>query len=170
MQTKDETYYFHQTPESACIELIKEIPLEENDRVLEAFRGEGAFYNNLPPFVIRDWCEILEGRDFKDYIEPIDWVVSNPPFRLESKTGRVNSFYYLIDYYASRVNKGIAFLGNDSCFSTLTPKRLHELQEKHNLHIHKIIVCNIKTWRGRYFFIIFKKGSSEFYKYIIGNH
>ena len=170
MQTKDETYYFHQTPESACIELIKEIPLEENDRVLEAFRGEGAFYNNLPPFVIRDWCEILEGRDFKDYIEPIDCVVSNPPFRLESKTGRVNSFYYLIDYYASRVNKGIAFLGNDSCFSTLTPKRLHELQEKHNLHIHKIIVCNIKKWRGRYFFIIFKKGSSEFYKYIIGNH
>ena len=170
MQTKDETYYFHQTPESACIELIKEIPLEENDRVLEAFRGEGALYNNLPPFVIRDWCEILEGRDFKDYIEPIDWVVSNPPFRLESKTGRVNSFYYLIDYYASRVNKGIAFLGNDSCFSTLTPKRLHELQEKHNLHIHKIIVCNIKKWRGRYFFIIFKKGSSEFYKYIIGNH
>jgi len=170
MQEKDETYYFHQTPESACKELLKEVPFEDDDKVLEAFRGEGAFYNNFPSNIQKDWCEILEGRDFKDYTAPIDWVVSNPPFRLESKKGRVNSFYYLIDYYASRVNKGIAFLGNDSCFSTLTPKRLQELQEKYNLHIHKIIVCNIKKWRGRYFFIIFKKGTCEFYKYILGNH
>lgn len=167
---KDETYYFHQTPETLCKELIKEIPFENNDRVLEPFRGEGSFYNNLPDNVNKDWCEILEGRDFKDYDKQIDWAVSNPPFRLENKTGRVNSFYYLIDYYASRVNKGIAFLGNDSCFSTLTPKRLHELSEKYNLYIHNIIVCSIKKWRGRYFFIIFKKGKSSFYKYILGNH
>ena len=168
--SKDETYYFHQTPEDLCKELIKEVPFENNDKVLEPFKGEGAFYNNLPTNIEKDWCEILEGRDYKDYDKPIDWITSNPPFKLESKTGRVNSFYYLINYYASKVNKGIAFLGNDSCFSTLTPKRLQELNENHNLYIHKIVVCNVKKWRGRYFFIIFKKGKSDFYKHIIGSY
>jgi len=166
---KNETYYFHQTPEKLCIELIKHIPFEDNDKVLEPFKGEGAFYNNLPTTIIKNWTEIEEGKDFNDFNEEIDWVISNPPFRLESKKGRVNSFYYLINYYASRVKKGIAFLGNDSCFSTLTPKRLKELNNNYNLYIHDIIVCNIKKWRGRYFFIIFKKGKSDFYKHIEGN-
>ena len=64
--SKDETYYFHQTPEDLCKELIKEVPFENNDKVLEPFKGEGAFYNNLPTNIEKDWCEILEGRDYKD--------------------------------------------------------------------------------------------------------
>ena len=166
---KDEVYFFHQTPELLCKELIKQIPLEDNDNVFEPFKGEGSFYNNFPVNVSKDWTEIEEGRDYRDYDKPIDWVISNPPFKLVRDKGRVNSFYYLLNYYASRVNKGIAFLGNDSCFSTLTPKRLKELNINHNLFIHDIVVCNVKKWRGRYFFIIFKKGSSPFYKYIEGN-
>lgn len=43
MESKDETYFFHQTPENLCIELIKQVPLVENDNVLEPFRGEGNF-------------------------------------------------------------------------------------------------------------------------------
>jgi hypothetical protein len=148
---------------------MKHIRLEDNDIVLEPFKGEGSFYNNFPDNVIKEWTEIQEGKDYQDYNKDIDWVISNPPFRLETKKGRVNSFYYLLNYFASRVNKGIAFLGNDSCFSTLTPKRLKELNDKYDLFIHDIVVCNIKKWRGRYFFIIFKKGTSEFYKYIQGN-
>jgi len=166
---KDETYYFHQTPELLCKELMKHIPLEDNDVVLEPFKGEGSFYNNFPNNVMKEWCEIQEGKDYQEYDKSIDWVISNPPFRLETKKGRINSFFYLLNYFASRVNKGIAFLGNDSCFSTLTPKRLKELNDKYDLYIHDIVVCNIKKWRGRYFFIIFKKGKSDFYKYIQGN-
>jgi hypothetical protein len=166
---KDETYYFHQTPELLCKELMKHVPLEDNDIVLEPFKGEGSFYNNFPNNVIKEWCEIQEGIDYQDYDKDVDWVISNPPFRLESKKGRINSFFYLLNYFASRVNKGIAFLGNDRCFSTLTPKRLKELNDKYDLFIHDIVVCNIKKWRGRYFFIIFKKGKSDFYKYIQGN-
>lgn len=167
---KDETYYFHQTPELLCKELMKHIPLKDNDVVLEPFKGEGSFYNNFPDNVMKEWCEIQEGKDYQDYDKSVDWVISNPPFRLETKKGRVNSFFYLLNYFASRVNKGIAFLGNDSCFSTLTPKRLKELNDKYDLFIHDIVVCNIKKWRGRYFFIIFKKGKSDFYKYIQGNY
>jgi hypothetical protein len=165
------TYLFHQTPAELAKLLIQHIDLSSNDIVLEPFRGEGAFYNHFPDTVVKDWCEIREGKDYKDYVGNVDWVVSNPPFKLEQPNGkRVNSFFYLVDYYASRVNKGIAFLANDACFSTLTPLRLKELQEKHNVYIHNIIVCNVKKWRGRYFFIIFKKGECSFYKHIIGSY
>ena len=71
---KDEAYYFHQTPEPLCRELIKYVDLQEGDKVLEAFKGEGSFYNSFPDYVEKDWTEILEGRDYKDYTGEIDWV------------------------------------------------------------------------------------------------
>lgn len=166
---KDEVYYFHQTPAELCKKLIAEIAFEDGDKVLEPFRGEGAFYNAFPDNIIKDWCEIEEGKDYKDYTEIVDWVVSNPPFRLETGKKRVNSFYLLIDYYSTRVNKGICFLANDSCFSTLTPKRLKDLNSK-GLYLSKIVVSNIKKWRGRYFFLIFTKIPNNYYKFIEGNH
>jgi hypothetical protein len=43
MDTKTETYYFHQTPNELCRELIKCISLVQGDRVLEPFKGEGNF-------------------------------------------------------------------------------------------------------------------------------
>jgi hypothetical protein len=165
---KDNIYYFHQTPEELCKQLIKYVPLHDGDMVLEPFKGEGSFFNNFPNNTINDYCEIEEGLDFKDYDKPIDWVISNPPFKLETGTKHVNSFYYLLDYYLSRVNKGIAFLGNDRCFSTLTPKRIKSINDK-GFYIQKIVVCSIKKWRGRYFFIIITKEPNDFYNCIEGN-
>lgn len=166
---KDETYYFHQTPEELSIKLINEVELIEGDTVLEPFKGEGAFYNNLPKHVIKYYTEIEEGIDFRDFKDNVDWVISNPPFRLDTGTKRVNSFYFLLEYYSTRVNKGIAFLGNDYCLATLTPIRLNKLKAN-NLYLHRIIICNIKKWRGRYFFMIFKKNEpSTLFNCIDGN-
>jgi hypothetical protein len=47
-------------------------------RVLEPCRGEGAFTRYLPPQT--EWCEIAEGRNFYDYVTPVDWIVTNPPY------------------------------------------------------------------------------------------
>ncbi len=165
---KDETYYFHQTPAELCAELIKKVPLEKGDKVIEPFRGEGGFYNVFPEYVEKDWCEITEGRDYKDYDKPFDWVLTNPPFRLETGIKRENAFFKLLKYYTTKANKGIAFLANDYCFGTLTPKRLNELNADGS-YIHSITVCSIKKWRGRYFWIIFKREPCNFYSYIDGN-
>lgn len=165
---KDDIYYFHQTPKPLCEELIKQVPLEQGDKVLEAFRGEGNFYNSFPDFVEKDWTEIVDGRDYKDYDKEFDWVITNPPFRLVDGDRRVNAFYSLLDYYSHRAKKGIAFLGNDTCFSTLTPTRLKELNSR-GWFIHKIVCCAVKRWRGRYFFIILKKSPCDFYNFINGS-
>jgi len=59
-------------------------------------------------------------------------------------------------------------LGNDFCFSSLTPNRIKEINQK-GWYLQKIIVCSIKKWRGRYFFIIFSKNPSNLFTCIDGN-
>jgi len=46
-------------------------------KVLEPFKGGGVFTDLKPNW---DWCEIEEGRDFFDWKEPVDWIISNPPY------------------------------------------------------------------------------------------
>lgn len=48
--------------------------------VLDPCRGLGAFHDLLPGG--SPWCEITDGRDFFKWSEPVDWVVSNPPYSL----------------------------------------------------------------------------------------
>ncbi len=45
---------------------------------LEPFAGEGAFLQHLPADA--RWCELQEGLDFFAFEEPVDWIVTNPPF------------------------------------------------------------------------------------------
>lgn len=163
---KDKAYFFHQTPEKLAIDLIKKIPIQDTDIVLEPFSGEGVFFNNFPKCV-KKYCEITEGIDYKDYVGKIDWVITNPPFKLENDKGkRINSFFPLLEYYCDKVNKGIAFLGNDRCFSTLTPLRMKRLNEM-GLYLQGYTICNIKKWRGRYFFMIFTKHKNDDINYLI---
>lgn len=51
-------------------------------KVLDPFRGGGAFYDNYPNTVTKDWCEIDLGKDFFEYNEKVDWIVSNPPYSI----------------------------------------------------------------------------------------
>lgn len=47
-------------------------------RCLEPFAGGGAFLQHMPADT--PWCELSEGRDFFDWTELVDWIVTNPPF------------------------------------------------------------------------------------------
>lgn len=149
-------YHFHQTPRECAKDLIPFVPLVEGDIVAEPFKGEGAFYDHFPDYVVKKWAEKEQGIDYTT-LDDYDWVITNPPFRLDVGGKLVNSFWPLIDYYSTRARKGIAFLGNDYCFSTLTPKRQAVLRERGWI-MTKVVVCNIKKWRGRYFFFILQKG------------
>jgi len=165
----DEVYKLHQTPAECAKDLLTFVPLVAGDVVIEPFKGDGAFYNNFPNNVIKNWAEIKEGRDYTDLTNEYDWVITNPPFRLETGAKRVNSFWFLLDYYTQRARKGIAFLGNDKCFCTLTPRRQALLKER-GWKITKVVVCSIKKWRGRYFFFILQKEGEGFMDYLLTNY
>lgn len=50
-------------------------------KILDPCKGDGAFLQFMPG---ADWCEIREGRDFYQHQEPVDWIVSNPPYSIFS--------------------------------------------------------------------------------------
>lgn len=162
-------YYFHQTPTELAIALMGKLNLNETDRLYEPFKGEGAFYNVFPETNPKSWTEITEGRDYKEHTEEYDWVITNPPFRLDTGSKRVNAFWYLIDYFTQRAKKGIAFLANDSCFGTLTPKRIEILNER-GFYITKVIVSSVKKWRGRYYFIVLEKKHNPTFDFLLTNY
>lgn len=169
-RTMSETYYLHQTPRSLAEALVALTPLEEGDVVLEAFKGEGAFYDALPPFVKKEWCEASQGRDYTHFTGSADWVISNPPYRLVSDGKAVNALWLLLDYFSTRVAKGIGFLINDKCLSSLTPNRLNILAER-GLHLTSLTICSVKKWRGRYYYLLFTKGEpAEAFRFLLPNY
>ena len=163
----DAIYLFHQTPPALATRLLATLPLIPTDRLYEPFRGEGAFYNAFPAANPRDWSELREGRDYKDYVGEYDWVITNPPFRLDTSGRRVNAFWHLLDYYTQRAQKGVAFLANDQCLGTLTPGRIKELRER-GWFIQSLTVTSVKKWRGRYYFIVLTREPSDFVNRIDG--
>jgi len=162
---KDTTYNFHQTPKELAKDLIKYVELTSGDIVLEPFKGEGAFYDIFPDTVQKEWCEIEEGRDFKSHTENVDWVISNPPFKLENNGHGKNGFFQILEHFSAKVNKGIAFLGNDYCLSSLTPARMKRINDN-GLYLNKVVVCCVKQWRGRYFFMVFEKVNKNVFHYL----
>lgn len=70
------------TPEALAKLIISFYDLEDGATILDPFRGGGAFFNNYPTNTTNHWCEIDEGRDFTDWTEKVDWIISNPPYSI----------------------------------------------------------------------------------------
>lgn len=68
------------TPEDIAKDIISRFNL--SGKVLDPFYGKGVFYNNFPDNVEKDYCEIDLGKDFFDYNEHVDWIISNPPYSI----------------------------------------------------------------------------------------
>lgn len=74
-QPKNDLVY---TPWILAREIIEHFPL--SGRVLDPARGQGSFFQQLPKETTNLWCEIGEGSDFYDFHEPVDWMITNPPW------------------------------------------------------------------------------------------
>lgn len=73
MPTKSDVVY---TPRWCAEDMVKFFG--PSGVILEPCRGAGVFMEFLPTDA--KWCEIAEGKDFYDWHEPVDWLVSNPPY------------------------------------------------------------------------------------------
>jgi hypothetical protein len=54
--------------------------LQPRGVILEPCAGSGHFVRALRPYGRVVWCEIDRGRDFFDWTERVDWIVTNPPW------------------------------------------------------------------------------------------
>jgi hypothetical protein len=74
-----------QIPRYLANQIVKHfLPLIDvkNDLILEPCAGRGAFVRAFKVNGIKNvtTCEIKNGRDFFDYDQRVDWIITNPPF------------------------------------------------------------------------------------------
>tara|TARA_R110000751_G_scaffold201807_1_gene306503 strand:- start:46 stop:582 length:537 start_codon:yes stop_codon:yes gene_type:complete len=142
-------------PEMA-IHLISRIEFKDGDVVIEPCKGDGAFYNNLPDNVEKEWCEINEGKDYLDYEGEVDICLSNPPF-VPRKL-----FWSFMQKSMEITKRKIYWLVNIGSLNVFTPKRLEEMKSK-SWFIQSFHVVSDKRWFGRYVWIeIGKEDNSMF--------
>lgn len=76
-------------------------------RLLDPARGQGAFYEALRRYSDDvHWCEVREGVDFLRWRQPVDWIITNPPW------SQLREFLQ----HAMRLSPNIVFLGTLSQF------------------------------------------------------
>lgn len=166
---KDELYYFHQTNYILAKKIIDNTDWYDGEVVCEPFKGEGAFYDQLPSNVIKKYAEIEDGIDFRDLdYSNVDTIISNPPFRLDDGDKRKNAFFDILMFYAKTPVKRVIFLCNDYCLGTLTPNRLIKLNNE-KLFINSLTTCAVKKWRGRYYIITFGRERCALFNYFTEN-
>lgn len=68
------------TPLGIAESMVAMVDFREGDRVLEPCVGGGAIFDLLPDTCERLWCEIDKGVDFFDFTDPVDVLITNPPF------------------------------------------------------------------------------------------
>ena len=95
------------TPAETAVNIINHF--SPTGTILDPCRGAGAFYDNFPDACQKDWCELSEGKDFFDYKDKVDWIITNPPwskikeFMIHSMT-IANEIVYLIsiNHYSTK--------------------------------------------------------------------
>jgi len=139
----------HYTSESMAKDLLKFVPFEKGDIVLDPCSGRNkVWYSNFPRYTVNLECEIEEGNNFFEYSKPVDWCVSNPPF--------TNGVLF-VEKAMSLVKKGIAYLGNHNFINSLfLPSRM-EKYKSFGFTMSNIQIVMDKRWFGRYYFIIIRK-------------
>lgn len=88
------------TPSDVAADVVRRF--EPYGRILDPCKGEGAFTDHMPT---AEWCEIREGSDFFEWREPVDWIVSNPPYSIFSKFMRHSMTVARNIVYVIPVNK-----------------------------------------------------------------
>lgn len=66
------------TPVDVAASIVKYFA--PSGRCLDPCKGDGAFFDRLPPGA--EFCELADGKDFFNWTEPVDWIVSNPPYSI----------------------------------------------------------------------------------------
>ena len=135
----DEIY----TPKPVALRMIEMCDLKEGDLVLDPSYGEGVFYNNLPDYVSKEWCEIEKGIDFFEYNKKVDCIVGNPPYSIWTKW---------LKHTITLTDKFCYIFGN----LNFTDKRVKDIMNK-GYGITKFHLVKIDWWFSPSYLVVFEK-------------
>jgi hypothetical protein len=152
-----------QTPVEICQQIIELVPWTDGELVLEPFCGDGNFYRNLPKQVRKDWCEIRRGRNFFQYQGPQpDTIITNPPFR--DATGINNLVVPCLEGCLQLARRRVVYFINHRVFNALTAGRLKKYEDW-GWGIMHLSIWDVRKWYGRYYLIVWEKGSKPIIGY-----
>lgn len=149
---KDKDIVF--TKPEMALYLLSTIHFEPTDVVMEPCKGKGAFYDNFPNNVQKEYCEINEGIDYLQYNGSVDITISNPPF-VPRKL-----FWAFHQKAMATTKREIYWLINLLSINVFTPKRLNEMKEK-GWFINGFHIVQDKRWFGRYAFIKISRNDNQ---------
>tara|TARA_R100001443_G_scaffold68711_3_gene77390 strand:+ start:981 stop:1514 length:534 start_codon:yes stop_codon:yes gene_type:complete len=145
---------FVYTKKKMAIDLINNhTEILQGDKVMNTSFGNGAFYDNLPEYCEKFYCEIKQGIDYLDSNEKVDITLDNPPFAPRKL------FWSFMLKAMENTNRSIYWLINMSALNVFTPKRLDEMKEK-GFYIKNMHICSDKRWFGRYVWVRIDKGDN----------
>ena len=130
------------TPKSLALEMIEMCNITPDMKVLDPCKGAGVFYDNLPECK-KDWCEITDGKDFFEYNDKVDLVISNPPFSMWNRW---------LDHTCEITDKFCYIMG----VMNLTDNRICELHKK-GFGITAIRWLKVDWWFGHSLVIIVER-------------
>lgn len=122
------------TPLELAKKQIQMINVEASELWLDPFRNSGHYYNQFPTDN-KDWCEILENKDFFEYQQLVNVICSNPPYSLMDK---------VLQHSVSLHPRVISYLIG---INNLTAKRI-EFMNQAGYGLTRIHLCKVFKWFG----------------------
>ena len=84
------------TPEYLAEALVNHF--KPSGKILEPCKGTGNFLKFLPKDTL--WCEISEGKNFFDFNDKVNWIITNPPW------SQIRKFLQ----HSMKISKNVCFL------------------------------------------------------------
>jgi len=131
------------TPVELAKKLIKRHSYKDTDIWLDPFKNDGSFYNNYPTDK-KDWCEILDNRDFFKYEKPVDIISSNPPYSLLND---------VLDHTLKICKKEFGYL---LAIHNITTARMEKINRA-GFYLKSMFMTKIYKWFGFSVYFIFSK-------------
>jgi hypothetical protein len=139
------------TPLELAKKHIDMIDYNDNDIWLDPCKNDGSYYNQFPNDN-KNYCEILEDKDFFEYDSYVDIIIQNPPYSLMDKWIDKNI------ELNPRIISMLIGIGN------LTTKRIQKL-ENAGYGLTKMKMLKVWKWYGMSCIVVFEKGKKSIIEY-----
>lgn len=135
------------TPLTLAKSHIDMIDYKDDDTWLDTSKNSGSYYNQFPTDK-KDYCEILEEKDFFEYNQKVDVICDNPPYSI------LDNWFKKVIELEPRIYSCLIGMIN------LTPRRIKWFNDA-GYGLKKLRIVRIYEWFGRSYICVFEKGAKN---------